>query len=73
MGELFNVSIMFFALLIINRIGGKNVLLLVGIIMFVRIIGLSFVILALEVVILKTLYMFEVSFLLVGCFKYIIS
>lgn len=59
MGELFNVSIMFFALLIINRIGGKNVLLLVGIIMFVRIIGLSFVILALEVVILKTLYMFE--------------
>lgn len=73
MGELFNVLIMFFVLLIINCIGGKNVLLLVGTIMFVCIIGLLFVTLVLEVVILKMLYMFEVLFLLVGCFKYIIS
>ncbi len=39
MGELLNASIMFFAPLIINRIGGKNALLLAGTIMSVRIIG----------------------------------
>lgn len=66
-------SIMFFAPLIINRIGGKNALLLAGTIMSVRIIGSSFATSALEVVILKTLHMFEVPFLLVGCFKYITS
>lgn len=70
MGELLNASIMFFAPLIINRIGGKNALLLAGTIMSVRIIGSSFATSALEVVILKTLHMFEVPFLLVGCFKY---
>ncbi|MGK3404295.1 MFS transporter, partial [Escherichia coli] len=37
--------------------------------MSVRIIGSSFATSALEVVILKTLHMFEVPFLLVGCFK----
>ncbi len=37
------------------------------------IIGSSFATSALEVVILKTLHMFEVPFLLVGCFKYITS
>ncbi|XNM55758.1 MFS transporter [Escherichia coli] len=68
MGELLNASIMFFAPLIINRIGGKNALLLAGTIMSVRIIGSSFATSALEVVILKTLHMFEVPFLLVGCF-----
>ncbi|MDU2190116.1 MAG: oligosaccharide MFS transporter [Klebsiella pneumoniae] len=73
MGELLNASIMFFAPLIINRIGGKNALLLAGTIMSVRIIGSSFATSALEVVILKTLHMFEVPFLLVGCFKYITS
>ncbi|WP_142855004.1 MFS transporter, partial [Klebsiella pneumoniae] len=67
MGELLNASIMFFAPLIINRIGGKNALLLAGTIMSVRIIGSSFATSALEVVILKTLHMFEVPFLLVGC------
>ena len=41
MGELLNASIMFFAPLIINRIGGKNALLLAGTIMSVRIIGSS--------------------------------
>ncbi len=41
--------------------------------MSVRIIGSSFATSALEVVILKTLHMFEVPFLLVGCFKYITS
>ena len=73
MGELLNASIMFFAPLIINRIGGKNALLLAGTIMSVRIIGSSFATSALEVVILKTLHMFEVPFLLVGSFKYITS
>lgn len=66
MGELLNASIMFFAPLIINRIGGKNALLLAGTIMSVRIIGSSFATSALEVVILKTLHMFEVPFLLVA-------
>ena len=73
MGELLNASIMFFAPLIINRIGGKNALLLAGTIMSVRIIGSSFATSALEVVTLKTLHMFEVPFLLVGSFKYITS
>ncbi len=64
---------MFFAPLIVNRIGGKNALLLAGTIMSVRIIGSSFATTALEVVILKTLHMFEIPFLIVGCFKYITS
>ncbi|PVZ79477.1 MFS transporter [Serratia sp. S1B] len=71
MGELLNASIMFFAPLIVNRIGGKNALLLAGFIMSIRIIGSSFASTPLEVVILKTLHMFEVPFLIVGCFKYI--
>lgn len=73
MGELLNASIMFFAPLIVNRIGGKNALLLAGAIMSVRIIGSSFATSALEVIVLKTLHMFEVPFLIVGCFKYITS
>ena len=73
MGELLNASIMFFAPLIVNRIGGKNALLLAGTIMSVRIIGSSFATSALEVIVLKTLHMFEVPFLIVGCFKYITS
>lgn len=64
---------MFFAPMIVNRIGGKNALLLAGTIMSVRIIGSSFATTALEVVILKTLHMFEIPFLIVGCFKYITS
>jgi len=39
----------------------------------VRILGSSFATSAVEVVILKTLHMFEVPFLLVGTFKYISS
>lgn len=73
MGELLNASIMFFAPLIVNRIGGKNALLLAGLIMSIRIIGSSFASTPLEVVILKTLHMFEIPFLIVGCFKYITS
>ncbi|VTR21237.1 Lactose-proton symport [Serratia fonticola] len=60
-GELLNASIMFFAPLIVNRIGGKNALLLAGLIMSIRIIGSSFASTPLEVVILKTLHMFENS------------
>lgn len=73
MGELLNACIMFFAPFIVNRIGGKNALLMAGIIMSVRIIGSSFATTAGEVVILKTLHMFEIPFLIVGCFKYITS
>ncbi|GCU98903.1 lactose permease [Escherichia coli] len=68
MGELLNASIMFFAPLIINRIGGKNALLLAGTIMSVRIICPSFAPSALDVVILKTPPNFEVPFRLVGRF-----
>ncbi|WP_080070468.1 MFS transporter [Salmonella enterica] len=73
MGELLNACIMFFAPFIVNRIGGKNALLMAGIIMSVRIIGSSFATTAGEVIILKTLHMFEIPFLIVGCFKYITS
>ncbi len=73
MGELLNASIMFFAPLIVNRIGGKNAPAAGSAIMSVRIIGSSFATTALEVVILKTLHMFEIPFLIVGCFKYITS
>ena len=41
--------------------------------MSVRIIGSSFATTAVEVVVLKTLHMFEIPFLIVGCFKYITS
>lgn len=71
MGELLNACIMFFAPLIVNRIGGKNALLIAGAIMSIRIVGSSFASSPVEVVILKTLHMFEVPFLIVGCFKYI--
>lgn len=71
LGELLNACIMFFAPLIVNRIGGKNALLLAGMIMSVRIIGSSFATTPVEVVFLKTLHMFEIPFLIVGCFKYI--
>ncbi|WP_241649572.1 MFS transporter [Rosenbergiella collisarenosi] len=70
-GELLNALIMFFAPLIVNRIGGKNALLIAGTIMSVRIVGSSFATQAWEVVVLKCLHMFEVPLLIVGCFKYI--
>ncbi|HID4131326.1 TPA: MFS transporter [Pluralibacter gergoviae] len=72
-GELLNALIMFFAPAIINRIGAKNALLLAGTIMSMRIIGSSFAGSGIEVIILKTLHMFELPFLLVGTFKYISS
>ncbi|MCU5771639.1 oligosaccharide MFS transporter [Winslowiella arboricola] len=72
-GELLNAIIMFFAPAIINRIGAKNALLVAGAIMSVRIIGSSFASSGVEVIVLKTLHMFELPFLLVGTFKYISS
>lgn len=71
MGELLNATIMFFAPLIVNRIGGKNALLIAGSIMSIRIVGSSFAETAAHVVALKTLHMLEVPFLLIGTFKYI--
>ncbi|OOF39928.1 MFS transporter [Rodentibacter mrazii] len=70
-GELLNACIMFFVPLLINRIGAKNALLIAGAIMSVRILGSSFASSPLQVIILKTLHMFEVPFYLVGLFKYI--
>ncbi|AHY08197.1 MFS transporter [Serratia plymuthica] len=72
-GELLNACIMFCAPFIINRIGAKNALLVAGAIMSVRIIGSSFASSGIEVILLKTLHMFELPFLLVGTFKYISS
>ncbi|EMM6761153.1 MFS transporter [Pluralibacter gergoviae] len=72
-GELLNALIMFFTPAIINRIGAKNALLVAGTIMSMRIIGSSFAGSGIEVIILKTLHMFELPFLLVGTFKYISS
>ena len=72
-GELLNGVIMFFAPFIINRIGAKNALLIAGAIMSARIIGSSFATTSYEVILLKTLHMFELPFLLVGTFKYISS
>ena len=72
-GELLNALIMFFAPAIVNRIGAKNALLVAGTIMSMRIIGSSFASSGIEVIILKTLHMFELPFLLVGTFKYISS
>lgn len=71
LGEFLNAFIMFFAPLIINRIGGKNALLIAGLIMSLRIVGSSLAGSVTEVIFLKMLHMFEVPFLLVGIFKYI--
>lgn len=71
LGELLNAFIMFFTPLIINRIGPKNGLLVAGFIMSVRILGSAFATSVVQVIILKTLHMFEIPFLIVGCFKYI--
>lgn len=72
-GEICNVIIMFSLLWIINCIGVKNILLIVGMVMVVRMIGFFFVIIVVEVVVLKMFYVLEVLFLLVGVFKYIIG
>ncbi|MGL5947810.1 MAG: MFS transporter [Aeromonas sp.] len=73
MGELLNASIMFCAPWIVNRIGGKNALLIAGSIMTVRILGSAVAQNVTHVVLLKTLHMLEVPFLLIGTFKYITS
>ncbi len=62
-GELLNALIMFFAPTIVNRIGGKNALLIAGAIMSVRILGSAYATQAWEVVLLKCLHMFEVPML----------
>ncbi|MCX8699715.1 MFS transporter [Gilliamella sp. B2840] len=71
LGEFLNATVMFFAPIIVMKIGSKNTLLIAGIIMSIRITGSAFASNAVEVVILKTLHMFEAPLLLVGAFKYI--
>ena len=71
LGEFLNATVMFFAPIIVMKIGSKNTLLIAGAIMSIRITGSAFASTAVEVVILKTLHMFEAPLLLVGAFKYI--
>ena len=71
LGEFLNATVMFFAPIIVMKIGSKNTLLIAGIIMSIRITGSAFASTAVEVIILKTLHMFEAPLLLVGAFKYI--
>ena len=71
LGEFLNATVMFFAPVIVMKIGSKNTLLVAGAIMSIRITGSAFASSAVEVVILKTLHMFEAPLLLVGAFKYI--
>ncbi|MCO6556309.1 MAG: MFS transporter [Gilliamella sp.] len=71
LGEFLNATVMFFAPLIVMKLGSKNTLLIAGAIMSIRITGSAFASTAVEVVILKTLHMFEAPLLLVGAFKYI--
>lgn len=71
LGEFLNATVMFIAPWIVKKIGSKNTLLVAGAIMSIRITGSAFASTAVEVIILKTLHMFEVPLLLVGAFKYI--
>ena len=71
LGEFLNATVMFFAPIIVMKIGSKNTLLIAGAIMSIRITGSAFASTAIEVIILKTLHMFEAPLLLVGAFKYI--
>ena len=71
LGEFLNATVMFFAPIIVMKIGSKNTLLIAGTIMSIRITGSAFASTAIEVIILKTLHMFEAPLLLVGAFKYI--
>lgn len=71
LGEFLNATVMFFAPIIVMKIGSKNTLLIAGAIMSIRITGSAFASTAVEVIILKTLHMFEAPLLLVGAFKYI--
>lgn len=71
MGEFLNAMVMFLAPVIVMKIGSKNTLLIAGLIMSIRITGSAFASTAVEVIILKTLHMFEAPLLLVGAFKYI--
>jgi len=71
LGKFLNATMMFFAPVIVMKIGSKNTLLVAGAIMSIRITGSAFASSSVEVVILKTLHMFEAPRLLVGAFKYI--
>ncbi|MDF7667072.1 MFS transporter [Orbaceae bacterium ESL0727] len=71
LGEFLNAMVMFCAPFIVMKIGSKNTLLIAGAIMSIRITGSAFATNAVEVVILKTLHMFEAPLLLVAAFKYI--
>ncbi|MBK0001468.1 MFS transporter [Erwinia sp. S38] len=70
-GELLNACIMFIAPFVVWKVGAKKVLLLAGTIMTIRILGSSIATTPVEVVLLKTLHMFEMPFLYIGTFKYI--
>lgn len=71
LGELLNAAVMFIAPVIVFKIGSKNALLLAGLIMSIRITGSAFATTPFEVIILKTLHMFEAPILIVSAFKYI--
>ncbi|WP_052365573.1 oligosaccharide MFS transporter [Halotalea alkalilenta] len=62
---------MFFIPLLLNRIGGKNALLLAGVVMTVRILGSSQATSIEALIVLKLLHAIEVPLIFVGMFKYI--
>lgn len=70
-GELLNAAVMCIVPFIVWKVGAKKVLLIAGLIMSVRILGSSIATTPAEVILLKTLHMFEMPFLYIGTFKYI--
>lgn len=62
---------MFFIPWVLTRIGGKNALIVAGVVMSIRIIGSAFASSPAEVVALKMLHALEVPLIYVGMFKYI--
>ncbi|MFD2838804.1 oligosaccharide MFS transporter [Azotobacter vinelandii] len=66
------VALMMFCIpWVLTRIGGKNALIVAGVVMAVRIIGSAFASSPAEVVALKMLHALEVPLIFVGMFKYI--
>ena len=56
---------------VLNRIGGKNALIIAGLVMWVRITGSGLATTTFEVVALKMLHALEVPLVFIGMFKYI--
>lgn len=56
---------------VLNRIGGKNALIIAGLVMWVRITGSGLATTTFEVVALKILHALEVPLVFIGMFKYI--